>query len=586
LIHFDSEMREQFRASVKAASPCRQTMATRAASVATAWLDAVSEGSERTFFAAALGCKAAGYNADLYGWVIKASRAIEAADALLKDVSAIDFQLPDLQLGEYFLLQRAMATGRRVQTHTPLAELERGLFATQIPCSQRAGFASVEVELNADGAHGPCGALSSRCDVAFVATMPTYLPPLLGPMEALSRRGESCTLLVPSQAIHEWPAMKQVPANCRVVAIESLLDQSHLAQLEWEQASMADVCERSLHALQRSMVFDGVSLWPLVRADLVHLARYYVPHVRVLRVAMAQWVRAAGVRTLVCARLRRATDTTMALAAREAGASICMLLHGHISSEPERTFVDGDFSIPHALCIWGEPQREVAVTKGVDSERITVTGNPAWDQSRSGMADARGTLASQLGCAATDRIVTLIGQADALPQLGKIIETAAATPGLILACRPHPGEEVTVYRRALSLLGNERTLLLDQQGPSLEALLAGSDAIVTLHSTVNLEALAHGTPVITVALDQLSSLHRLVDLPAYGLPLATSARVLESLFKQLVEAPQRWHDQVRGALIRARHAWGMDHPVPAAERVADRIQSCTHLAGASQAEAA
>ncbi|MCX5691656.1 MAG: hypothetical protein NTV94_18000, partial [Planctomycetota bacterium] len=449
-------MREQFRASVRAASPCRQTMAARAASVATAWLDAVSEGSQRTFLAAALGCKAAGYNADLYGWVIKASRAIEAADALLKDVSAIDFQLPELQLGEYFLLQRAMATGRRVQTRTPLAELERGLFATQTPCSQRAGFTSVEVDLNADGAHGPCGALSSRCDVAFVATMPTYLPPLLGPMEALT--------------------------SCRVVAIESLLDQSHLAQLEWEQASMADVCERSLHALQRSMVFDGVSLWPLVRADIVHLARYYVPHVRVLRAAMAQWVRAAGVRTLVCARLRRATDTTMALAAREAGASVCMLLHGHISSEPERTFVDGDFSIPHALCIWGEPQREVAVAKGVDPERITVTGNPAWDQSRRGMADARGTLASQLGCAPTDRIVTLIGQADALPQLGKIIETAAATPGLILACRPHPGEDVTVYRRALSLLGNQRTILLEQHGPSLDALLAGSDAIVTLHS--------------------------------------------------------------------------------------------------------
>ena len=588
MIHFDAAMREHFRASVKDAAPDRAVMASDAVALSVAWLSAVSAGSDLAFLERALRCKAAGYNADLYGWVIRASRAIEAADALLGDATGIDFTLPDLQLGEYFLLQRAAATGKRVYVRHGAASLEAALFATQKARCDASGFEPIELELNTSVPGTRLAPHARRLDVVAVASMETYLPPLRAALCELITRGKRCGLLVPRGALGRWGGLDDVPEGCSVVAIESIVDPHEAAQLEWEQASMVDVCERYARDFEQSLTYRGVSLWPLVQRDVVHMVRQYVPYVRVLRSASARFFREAGVRTLLCARLRRATDTTLAAAAQESGAAVCMVLHGHVGAEPERTFVDGDHTLADSICIWGEPQREVVAGKGAKPERIVVTGNPVWDSYRGAASGGhdRHALTRAVGCGDGDRVVALIGQPDALSQLGKIIEVAAGIKGLVLVCRPHPTEDVRIYERAIASLGNERTLLATEQRVPMATLLESADAVITLHSTVNLEAVACGTPVVTVALDELREVPRLVDLPSMGLPLVTSADELATCLRELVAQPQRWHDSVRDGLTQVRRAWGMDSMVPAAARVADQVEWCTRLAHMNQAEAA
>jgi hypothetical protein len=334
------------------------------------------------------------------------------------------------------------------------------------------------------------------------------------------------------------------------------------------------VCERRIGPLTSSLDFEGIPLWPLAGVDVLHLARHYVPHVRVLHEAATRFMRRAGVRTLVCARLRRATDTTIALAARRAGAAVTMLMHGHVSIEPERTFVDGDFAMPDMVCAWGSEQRETIVMKGAPRERVVVTGNPMWDRAAPRCEQAGRTLLAKLGRESNERLVALIGQADAVPQLGAIVEEAARIDGLCLICRPHPAEDRSVYDRAVAAFGGGRCLVADESQVPLKDLLRACDAAVTLHSTVNLEAVAHGLPVITVGLDELAAAPRLIDLASHGLPLVTTRSQLASTLSTIVQQPQQWWRSVRTPLEDVRAAWGMDDPAPAAQRVAEAIEAC------------
>ena len=462
----------------------------------------------------------------------------------------------------------------RLRDLAPRDVLEAKLLATIAPISSRPGFEPVECDLLAamTPAHATAALLTTdRVDVAFVATMPTYVPPMVPVIESLRRRGRSSVLLAPACAC-EWPVFRGRDLPCPLVPIESLIDDSLRAMHERERRRIEEACEAREESLA-SMVDDrGVPLWPLVRTDLLHLARRYVPHVLTLDAATERFVRRTGVRVVACARLRRATDVTIAMAARRAGASVAMLMHGHVGGEPERMFVDGDFSLPDRVFAWGDEQREVIIGKGAATERVVVTGNPSWDDASPGDERAAADLRARLQRPAHERMVALIGQPDARPQLETIIAAAARVPGLCLLCRPHPSEGVDVYERAASTVGEGRCLVIGESQVAMRDLLRGCDAALTLHSTVNLEAIAHGCPVITVAMGELAKEPRLVDLAAHGLPLVTDGETLTASLQTIATDPRAWRAITRNAVASCRRAWGMDADATSAERVADAME--------------
>jgi hypothetical protein len=574
IVRFDQACREQFRQSVRDAAPDRRRMAEDAARLSAAWPAAIVDAGRHALLGPALRCKAAGYNADLYGWVIKASRAIEAADRLLDGADELRFELSDLLLGEYFLLHRAAHRGMKVETTTPRDVLEGRFLETVSPVSSRPGFEPVECDLTValtPGETTPSETMPDRVDVAFVATMATYVPPMLPVIESLRRRGRSSVLLAPACA-RDWPGLRSRDLPCPLVPIESLMDDSLRAMHELEGRRIGQACDAREDPLASMLDYRGVPLWPLVRTDVRHLARRYVPHVLTLDAATERFVRRTGVRVVACARLRRATDVTIAMAARRAGASVAMLMHGHVGGEPERLFVDGDFGVPDRVFAWGDEQREIIIGKGAAAERVIVTGNPSWDDASPGDERAAADLRRRLGRPDHERLVALIGQPDARPQLEAIIAAAARVPGVCLLCRPHPSEGVEPYERAASKVGEGRCLVIGESQVAMADLLRGCDAALTLHSTVNLEAIAHGCPVITVAMGELAKEPRLVDLAAHGLPLVTDGETLTASLQTIAADHRAWRATTRNAVAACRRAWGMDADATSAERVADAME--------------
>jgi hypothetical protein len=571
-VRFDQACRERFRQGVRDAAPDRRRMAEDAARLSAAWPAAIVDAGRHTLLGPALRCKAAGYNADLYGWVIKASRAIEAADRLLEGVDELRFEPSELLLGEYFLLHRAAHRGVRVETTTPRDVLEARFFETVAPLSSRPGFEPVECDLMA--ATMPGLTTPTRVDVVFVATMPTYVPPMLPVIESLRRRGRWAVLLAPACA-REWPVFRSRDLPCPLVPVESLMDDSLRAMHDLEGLVVGQACEAHEESLASVFDYRGVPLWPLVRTDVLHLAKRYVPHVLTLDAATERFVRRTGVRVVACARLRRATDVTIAMAARRAGASVAMLMHGHVGGEPERLFVDGDFGVPDRVFAWGDEQREIIIGKGAAAERVVVTGNPSWDDASPGDERAAADLRRRLGRPDHERLVALIGQPDARPQLEAIIAAAARVPGVCLLCRPHPSEGVEPYERAASKVGEGRCLVIGESQVAMADLLRGCDAALTLHSTVNLEAIAHGCPVITVAMGDLAKQPRLVDLASHGLQLVTDGDALAAHLAAIAADARAWRASMSGAVGACRRAWGMDVGRSSTERVADAVDDLT-----------
>src|SRR5262249_1574042 len=86
----------------------------------------------------------------------------------------------------------------------------------------------------------------------------------------------------------------------------------------------------------------------------------------------------------------------------------------------------------------------------------------------------------------------------------------------------------------------------------LHDLLLASTALITFHSTTNIEALLLGIPVITAAMGDLAASDRLIPLERYGLPLATSAAQLNELTREAAAFPVAFRSRLADAMRHAR----------------------------------
>jgi UDP:flavonoid glycosyltransferase YjiC (YdhE family) len=81
--------------------------------------------------------------------------------------------------------------------------------------------------------------------------------------------------------------------------------------------------------------------------------------------------------------------------------------------------------------------------------------------------------------------------------LPALMSAAAALPAIQLAIKPHPAETPDVYATVTAGLANVR--VLGSEAP-LPALLAAARAIVTVNSTVAIDALTLGVPSVVIGL--------------------------------------------------------------------------------------
>lgn len=181
------------------------------------------------------------------------------------------------------------------------------------------------------------------------------------------------------------------------------------------------------------------------------------------------------------------------IAARAASIPAVVVVDLFGLSEQER-LVDPAYG--DVICVLTEAVRERILAGGRPATQVCVTGNPVFDGLAEPGLRVRGRgLRQQRGWDAA-RVITWASQPEpSAPQLPRRIEASliaalAAHPDWHLVIRPHPSD---VY----ALPPASAQLTLSTRADDLHTLLAASDAVVTMTSTVGLEAALLGVPLVT-----------------------------------------------------------------------------------------
>lgn len=164
-------------------------------------------------------------------------------------------------------------------------------------------------------------------------------------------------------------------------------------------------------------------------------------------------------------------------------------------------FVDGvNIAVmsPHA--------KRMYIRMGAEANRVFVTGQPRFDQIQQKKFN-REYILKELGIPQNRGIVVLATQ----PLLGSfwtekererfvevVVRAMDEFPEEQLVIKLHPGEKMEEYQKILAKIGHNQAILC--QDIDLYQLLHASHLLITIHSTVALEAMILDKPVITINL--------------------------------------------------------------------------------------
>lgn len=153
----------------------------------------------------------------------------------------------------------------------------------------------------------------------------------------------------------------------------------------------------------------------------------------------------------------------------------------------------------------GETSRLDMISQGVPAERVVVTGHPGFDQYASIESDLYPQVRSAFGLRNDQKMILFASQPYYVgvfnnPDVRKemiraIVNTVAVLKNVILIVKPHPGESVSELKK---LIGEGKNVRIVNRTMDIACLVKACDVLVTFFSTVALQALYAGKPVINV----------------------------------------------------------------------------------------
>lgn len=266
------------------------------------------------------------------------------------------------------------------------------------------------------------------------------------------------------------------------------------------------------HALREAAVIEGVDCWPIVREELAG-------------VAWLQWpwsVRAMDEAAAALDRCRPSVVVTYAeaggwgraliLEARRRGIPSAGLQHGFIyrhwlnyRHEPDELEATGTPAFPYptrTLLFDDYAARHLVEAGRLPATSLCVTGSPRLDELAADIValgdGAIRRVKSELKIADDERVVLVTTkEKEARGSLRTFVEAAAAVPGVALVIKPHPAETSEVYDPYVA--AGVRLIVTRPDAP-LAPLLAAADAVVTINSTVAVDAARLDIPALVIGL--------------------------------------------------------------------------------------
>lgn len=268
--------------------------------------------------------------------------------------------------------------------------------------------------------------------------------------------------------------------------------------------------------LRAHAVIRGCDCWPLVRQQLAGIALLQFPwSARAMDEAGAA-LDATAPNVAVTYAEAGGWGRALALEARRRHIPLAGLQHGfiyrhwlnyrhetdEIASNPDNA-ADAGFPFPASTLLFDEyASRQLTGPGRFPSGAVQVTGSARLDEL---MAAVRGLDGNAIARAASDAGVTagrallvfVAKEREARRSLPALIAAVASMPNVQLAIKPHPAETPDVYRRVAGDAPNVRVLAAETPLPPL---LAAARALVTVNSTVAIDALSLGIPSLVIGL--------------------------------------------------------------------------------------
>lgn len=225
-------------------------------------------------------------------------------------------------------------------------------------------------------------------------------------------------------------------------------------------------------------------------------------------------------------------------------------------------------------CVMNDLVKQTLIEKGIHSEDITVTGQPAFDElyslkRQSKCQDTIKKIKKRLGYPLDKKNILWATQKtpDQPRILQALLKIANVHEDILLTIKVHPGENLEQYEELIQQNNCKRNVIL--KGTELYDLLMITDAVITEFSTVGLEAILLDKPVITINLSghskilytqtpAVTSVYKLEQLECeiekvlYDQDM--SARVAQGrrLFENDGKATERVYDVIRRATQRKK----------------------------------
>jgi hypothetical protein len=381
-----------------------------------------------------------------------------------------------------------------------------------------------------------------------------------------------------------WHALLPADVDARVIPIETFAPWRALraSRQVWRQRHGWRRALWHSTDLQRHAIIGGYDCWPIVREELAGIALLQWPWsaramdeaaaaLDVLRPRVALTYAEAG-----------GWGRALLLECRRRGIPSAGLQHGFIHRhwlnylhEPDEMAgdpaqaEDGGFPRPSVTLLFDKYASSHLETAGhFPPGTLALTGSPRLDAlvtaAGSLTPDAIARARDQAGATASRTLLLLVTKyREARQVLPALVAAIAAMPDVQLAIKTHPAETPELYR---AIAGDQPNVRVLPAATPLGPLLRASRAVVTVNSTVALDAAVLGIPALVVGLP--NNLTPFVDAGVMA-GAATDAEIIPALRRILYdEGLRRQLERDRSGFL-TRFGIGSDGR--AADRAADAI---------------
>ncbi len=280
----------------------------------------------------------------------------------------------------------------------------------------------------------------------------------------------------------------------------------------WRRRAALSAAVTAGDEVRAAAVIEGCDLWTVLRAELDGVARLQWPwSARAMDEAGAA-LDALAPRVVLTYAEAGGWGRALVLEARRRRMPSVGLQHGfiyrhwlnylHERDEMAATDATPGCPIPDRTLVFDEYTRAHLLSAGRFPERaVTVTGSPRLDDLVARVHAARANRPA--GPSAhlrhgEERVALLAAKhAEIGGVLGDLARAVASLPRVRLVVKPHPAETPDVYHRAIAQVPN---ISVADAGADLAALLADTDAIITMNSTVAIDGIVLGIPALVVGL--------------------------------------------------------------------------------------